>query len=248
MFDHLTVAQWAVLVLAAFLLGIAKSGIPGLGILAIPLVAWVIPARASTGLILPMLIIGDLFAVSYYRRHAQWRHLWALIPWALVGVILGTVALGWVNDAQLKPIMGAIIIAMLILHLWRQRSGNAQEIPRHRAFAPGMGLLGGITTMMANAAGPIMTIYLLAMRLPKQAFLGTGAWYFLIVNWIKVPFSIYRGLITIQSVKVNLLLAPVIIAGAALGILVVRRIPEKLFDQVVLVLTALAAIRLLIPG
>jgi hypothetical protein len=248
MFDHLTVAQWAVLVLAAFLLGIAKSGIPGLGILAIPLVAWVIPARASTGLILPMLIIGDLFAVSYYRRHAQWRHLWALIPWALVGVVLGTLALGWVSDRQLKPIMGAIIIGMLLLHLWRQRPGSSQEIPHRRSFAAGMGLLGGITTMMANAAGPIMTIYLLAMRLPKQAFLGTGAWYFLLVNWLKVPFSVHLGLINVQSLKVNLLLAPAIIAGAVLGILVVRRIPEKRFDQVVLVLTALAAIRLLIPG
>jgi len=243
--SDLNTLQWTVLIAAALIFGLAKSGLPGLGILGIPLVALVIPGRASTGLILPMLIIGDVFAVSYYHRSAQWVHFWRLMPWAVAGVGIGSVAMNHVSDAMMGPVIGGIVLAMLALHFWRRWQGGAETVPTHWSFAAGMGLLGGITTMMANAAGPIMFIYLLAMRLPKNEFLGTGAWYFLVVNWIKVPFSVGLGLISAESLRLNLFLAPAIVTGALVGVVVARRIPQTAFGTLVEILTAVAAIKLL---
>ena len=233
---EITTHGWIILAFAAFNLGVSKTGISGLGILAIPLVALVIPARASTGLILLMLILADCFAVSYYRRHADWWHLVRLIPWAVVGVIVGYMAMSRVNDRQLRSLIGVIVLLMMAVHLWRQwcnrrdgKAGNHEVgIRMDRPwFVMLMGTLSGITTMMANAAGPIMAIYLLAMRLPQSVFMDTGAWYFLIVNCIKVPFSANLGLINVGSLEINLCLAPVIITGAIIGIPVARRVPEK---------------------
>jgi uncharacterized membrane protein YfcA len=245
----LTAAQWTILAMAAFLFGVSKTGIPGMGILGIPLVALVVPARASTGLILPMLIIGDCFAVGWYRRHAEWPHLFRLIPWAIAGVLIGYALLGRVNDAQLRPVIGAIILVVLGLGAWRQRRLARKQadfiVPTHWSFCAVMGIAAGITTMMANAAGPIMIIYLLAMRLPKDAFIGTGAWYFLLVNCFKVPFSMNLGLITAESFQVNLMLAPAIAVGAVLGIVVIRRIPQEAFNWIAQILAAAAAVKLL---
>lgn len=237
---------WAVLALGAFLIGLSKTGIPGVGTLAILVVAYVIPAKASTGLILPMLIVGDIFAVRYYRRHAVWSSLVRLIPAAAAGVILGAWALSKVNDRQLRPIIGGVILVMLAVHAWRTRPGAAEwPIPRGWWFPSLMGILAGITTMMANAAGPIMTIYLLAMRLPKEAFLGTGAWYFLLLNCYKVPFSAGQGLIHPASLRLNLVLLPLIVAGALCGVRLVRILPERTFTAAVQWLALLGALRLL---
>ena len=238
---------WTVLGLSAVLIGLSKTGIPGLGILSIVSVAAVIPARASTGLILPMLIIGDIFAVSYYHRHAVWRHLVRLLPYAVAGVIAGYLLLGHVNDQQLRRIIGGIVLALLAVNSWRNRCMPEDDaVPSAWWFPAILGLLAGITTMMANAAGPIMAIYLLAMRLPKKEFVGTGAWYFLMVNCFKVPFSAQLGLITLASLKFNLILAPLIILGAVAGIGVVKKIPEKHFNLIVQFLALAGAVKLLI--
>jgi uncharacterized protein len=237
---------WGVLAVAALLLGMAKTGVPGLGVLAVPLVAWVMPARASTGLLLPMLILGDCVAVAYYRRHAEWSHVLRLLPWTLAGIGLGCLLLNRMSDAQLRPLIGGIVLLMLGVHGWRQwrAGGVALTPPAHWLFAAGMGLLAGATTMLANAAGPIMILYLLSMRLPKIAFLGTSAWFFLIVNCAKVPFSAGLGLITWESLGVNLALAPMVMIGAVAGILVARRLPEKSFAMAAQLLAALAALKL----
>ena len=238
---------WAILAGSAFLIGLAKTGLPGVGILAIIGAAAVIPARLSTGLILPMLIVGDIFAVSYYHRHAVWKHLIRLIPYAVAGVIVGYLAMGRVDDAQLRRIIGGIVLALLGMNYWRNRClPDDAAVPTAWWFPAILGLMAGFTTMMANAAGPIMIIYLLAMRLPKQEFIGTGAWYFLLVNCFKVPFSAQLGLITWASLRFNLLLAPMIIVGAMAGIFVVKRIPEKAFNLIVQWLAVAGAVKLLI--
>ena len=237
-----------VLALAALLIGLSKTGFPGTGVLAVVMVAAVIPARESTGLILPMLIVGDIFAVFYYHRHAAWKYLVRLIPFAVVGIVAGYFLLGVVNDVQLRPIIGGIILVMLTLNHWRNRMmGEDVKIPSGIWFPLVMGLMAGVTTMLANAAGPIMIIYLLAMRLPRDAFLGTGAWYFLLLNCFKVPFSADLGLVNELSLTVNLTLLPVIVIGALLGIRLVKRVPEKSFAILVQVLAALTAVYLLIP-
>lgn len=243
----LTLGQWAVLAAGAFFIGLSKTGLPGAGILAIPFIAAVIPAKASTGVVLPMLIVGDLFAVAYYKRHAVWPHLVRLLPYAILGILIGWRIMSHITDAQLRPLIGTIILVLLALHVWRTRSVAAEAPAPKSLWVPAsIGLGAGITTMLANAAGPIMTIYLMTMRLPKAAFIGTGAWYFLIINVLKVPLSAEMGLINLASLWINLALCPLVIAGALLGIRIVNRLPEKLFGRVVLVLAALGAIKLLL--
>lgn len=247
--DELSLADWAVAALSALLLGFSKTGMPGVGILAIPLMAGILPAKASTGVVLPMLIAGDFMAVAWYRRHAEWRHLLRIMPFAVAGIVIGFLVMGRITDRQLQPVIGATILAMLGLQAWRAgRRGAGDKLPASVFFAAAMGLLAGVATMMANAAGPIMTIYLLAMGLPKASFLGTGAWYYCLLNLFKVPFSARLGLITAGTLAFNLRLLPLIAAGGVLGILAARRMPERIFARTVQALTALAALRLLFAG
>ena len=238
--------QWAVAALSAVMIGMAKTGVPGLGILCVPLMASIMPAKVSTGVVLPMLIFADVFAVAYYHRHAVWPHLFKLMPWALAGIIIGYFIMGRISDAQLKPVIGVIVLVMLGLHYVRDRiNGDNPNVPTQWWFAAVLGLIAGITTMLANAAGPIMIIYLLAMRLPKNEFIGTGAWYFLILNCVKVPFSMNLGLITAGSLKFNLTLFPCVFVGVIAGILLLKKIPQKAFNIIVQLLAALAAVNML---
>ncbi|MCM8818080.1 MAG: sulfite exporter TauE/SafE family protein [Candidatus Omnitrophica bacterium] len=227
----------------AFLIGVSKTGIPGVGILAIPLTAMILPAKASTGIILPMLIMGDIFAVSYYRKKAIWKYIFRLLPFATFGIIIGYFLMQKINDQQLSKFIGIIIITILFLNwYWNKKE---IKIPESIYFAPLMGLFAGITTMMANAAGPILIIYLLAMKLPKTEFVGTGAWYFFILNWFKVPFSTKLGLINIYSLKLNFLLIPGITLGALLGIIFLKKIPQKIFNNLVQILAFISALKLI---
>jgi len=240
---------WCILFLAAAIIGFSKTGFTGVGILAIPLAAMVIPAKASTGLILPMLLVGDIMAVAIYRRHAIWKYLVKLMPCAVAGILIGYALLDMVNDRQLKVIIGAIILTLLTLSWYRNRAlakTGELHIPQNWWFPVVIGVLGGIVTMMANAAGPILIIYLLAMRLPKHAFIGTGAWYFLLLNAFKVPFFWNKGLITPDSLFFNLKLAPIIVAGGFAGFYLVKFVPEKAFTRIAQVLTAIAALQLLL--
>lgn len=241
----LSAGRWAVAACAAFIVGLSKTGIPGLGIIFVPLFALVLPARVSTGALLPLLIVGDFVAVFWYRRHAVWRHLVRLIPWAVAGVVAGFFALGRIDDSQLRPLIGVLVIVMLGIGIWRDLATRGKAaIPSSWWFAAIAGILAGATTMLANAAGPVMMVYLLAMRLPKEEFIGTGAWFFAIVNWIKVPFSMGLGLITPQSLGFDAVLSGAVLAGAALGIIAVRWIPERAFSISMQGLTFVSAVLL----
>lgn len=242
---ELSTTQWIMMALAAMILGLSKCGLPGLGILAIPLVATVVPAKLSTGFILPMLVAGDIIGVVYYRRHAEWKHLIRVFPWTVAGVLAGWFSMGRMNDAQISHLIGAIVLIMLALNIVRQRYSDLDSrIPHSLGFAAVIGLLAGFTTMVANAAGPIMTIYLLTMSLPPTAFLGTSAWFFLLVNLFKVPFSAQLGLITLASLKINAILFPCIALGAWGGVRFARLIPRRVFEALVQIIAAIGAIKL----
>ena len=243
---NLNSLQWIALVACAILIGVAKTGLPGAGILAVPLAAMAVPARESVGLVLPMLIFADLFAVAWYRHHAQWKHLLRLMPWTAGGLLIGFALLNVLSNTYLKPVIGAIVLVMLTLR-FRTMLGKTEpdDKPHHPAFAPVMGTAAGATTMLANAAGPVMTHYLLAMKMPKHHFIGTSAWFFFAVNWIKVPFYANQQLITAVSLKTDLLLCPVVAVGAILGILLLKRIPQKLFNTIALLLAGASALKLL---
>ena len=247
MFD-LNAVGWFLVGLCAFLIGVSKTGLPGVGILVVPLMAMALPdrARASTGVMLGMLILGDLFAAGYYHRAAEWKHVLRMLPPAFVGIVAGWQAMKFVTNDQLKHIIGLIVLAMLVMHFWRTRLwGEEAPIPTQWWFAAALGFAAGVTTMMANAAGPVMVVYLLAMRLPKLAFVGTSAWFFFAVNWLKVPFSAQLALTTGESVKLGLLMLPLIVLGSIAGIFFLRRIPQKAFNGIIQILAAAAAVKLL---
>jgi len=247
MFD-LNAIGWSLVGLCAFLVGVSKTGLPGLGILIVPLMAMALPqhARESTGIMLGMLILGDLFAATYYRHIAEWKHVLRLLPPAFLGIVAGWKAMEYVTNDQLKRIIGLIVLAMLAVHFWRTRLRAADaSIPTQWWFGGILGFLAGVTTMMANAAGPVMVIYLLSMRLPKLAFVGTSAWFFFAVNWLKVPFSVQLDLTTGASAKLGLLMLPLIAAGSVAGIFLLHRLPQKAFNALIQILAAAAAIKLL---
>ena len=239
--------------LGSLLVGLSKTGIAGLGIFTVAIFASVLPARESTGVLLLLLICGDLIAVPLYRRHAVWSHLWKLCPWVSAGVLLGFFAMGHLQgDKSFQRLIGAILLGMVAVHVWRQRQfANDPErtdagIPHRLGFAALMGTMAGFTTMVANAAGPVMILYMLSMELPKMEFMGTGAWFFLAVNLFRVPFSYRLELIRAASLTLDLKLAPLVVVGAMLGRLLLGRINQRLFEVLALALTALAAVRMLV--
>jgi uncharacterized membrane protein YfcA len=243
--------QWVGAALAAMLVGVSKGGISGMGFLPVVIFAQVLPStRQSTGFVLPLLIFGDLVAVLNYRGHAQWSHLWKLFPWTAAGLLAGFFAMGQINDRQAAKLIGLIVVGLVILHLWRRRqaklAGPDAELEHGWWFAPAIGVLAGFTTLVANAAGPLMAIYLLAMHLPKMEFVGTGAVFFMLLNWFKVPFMVHLGLITANSVKFNLLLAPAVLVGTFAGRWLLTRINQKWFENLALGLSAAGAVKLLL--
>lgn len=242
--------EWAVLAGCAVLVGVAKTGVPGVGLLGTVLVLGTMgdrmTAKETTGFILPLLIVGDIFAVGYYRRHAVWSHLLRLMPWALVGIVAGWRVLDWIDNAQLKRVVGVIIIVLLAVEYWRGRSSGEMTTRGRWWFAAGIGVLAGFTTMLANAAGPLVIIYFLAMKLEKETFIGTSAWYFLILNCVKVPFFAEQRMITGELLRVNAVLVPAILAGAVGGVLILKRIPQRLFAGAVRVLVLAMALLLLV--
>jgi uncharacterized membrane protein YfcA len=244
---HLTSWQWACLAAGAFCAGLSKTGIAGLGILPVVLFANALPPRESTGALLPLLLCGDVFGVTMFRKHASWPHLWRLFLWVILGVVAGYFALGRLDNAQVRRLIGLILLAMIVLHWWRsrQKDESAARLPHSLWFTALMGLLAGFATMVANAAGPVMVLYLLAIGLPKLIFIGTSAWFFMIVNAIKVPFSVQLGLITVAALKMDALLVLALIPGALLGPRILHRLNQAAFEKMVLILTLAGTIRLL---
>jgi uncharacterized membrane protein YfcA len=236
--------QWVVVVLAALFIGVSKTAIGGLGMVSVAIFANVLPAREASGFVLPLLICADLVAAGSYREHTQWKHLLRLFPWTAGGVVLGWMGMGMINDREASLLVGGIVLAMVVLHLWRRRKATDDEAHSF-GFAATIGVLAGFTTLIANAAGPLMAIYLLAMHLPKMQYMGTAAVFFLIINSFKVPFMVNLELINWQSVTGNLILVPAVFLGAFIGRRILKKIDQKLFESLALWLSAAAGIKLL---
>jgi uncharacterized protein len=242
---------------AALLIGFSKTGVPGAGILMVPVMAHVFGGRLSVGATLPMLIFADLFAVRYYHQHARMDQLKTLAPWVVAGLLAGTAFLKFLGDTPaesdlLGPIIGAIVLVMLGISLVRKRMGDGLT-PTSQAGVVSTGALAGFTTMVSNAAGPVMAIYLTSLRLPKYQLMGTNAWYFLIFNVSKVPLLVWltldnpaRPLLTADTLLFNVVMGPMIVLGALGGRRVLPLIPQKAFENAVLVLAAVAAVKLLL--
>lgn len=244
---HLTFAQWSAAILAAVGVGISKAGFSGFSLLHVLIFAWLFGARGSTGVVLPMLIFGDLSAVRTFHAHAQWTYIRRMLPPACLGVIAAAMLMSRLSEAAYKPIMGWIILALAALHLLRTaRPSWFGAMPHSRAFSWGMGLAAGTMTMMANAAGPIFSLYALAIDLPKFELVGTGAWFFFIINLFKVPFSAGLGLIDGSSLLLDAALVAFVVPGALLGKWAVHRINQRLFERLVIAATVVGGIQLLL--
>lgn len=237
--------QWALLIVGALLVGISKTGIAGLGLLSVAIFSQMMPAKQATGIVLPLLCLGDLMGVLLYRQHASWKYLWRLFPWTAAGVVLGYFALGRIDDRGASRLVGAIVLALVALQLWRRWRGT-QEAEFGAWFPPAVGVLAGFTTLVANAAGPLMALYLLAMRLPKMEYVGTAAVFFMLLNLFKVPFMMHLGLINGASFHLNLMLAPAVLVGGLIGRTIIKNINQRVFENLVLTLSAVAGAKLML--
>jgi uncharacterized protein len=249
---HLSPAEFAALAFAALLVGFSKTAVSGANTVSLAIFAAVLPARASTGVLLPILIVGDVLAVLTYRRHAHWPTLWRLFPAVGAGVVVGTLFLMWADDQVVRTSIGAILLLMTAVTVWRRRTADQDDEPDSvttragRVKARSYGVLGGFTTMVANAGGPVMSMYLLSAGFRKLGFLGTSAFFFLIVNVSKVPFSVGLGLIDGPSLLLDATLALFVVPGALLGKWAVHRINQRLFEQLVIAATVLGGLQLLL--
>ncbi|MFJ5779188.1 sulfite exporter TauE/SafE family protein [Streptomyces sp. NPDC093094] len=249
---HISGWEFAALAAAALLVGFSKTAVSGANTVSLAIFAAVLPARASTGVLLPILIAGDVLAVLTYRRHAHWPTLWRLFPAVAAGVVAGTVFLMWADDEVVRLSIGATLLLMTAVTLWRRRTADREDDPdavttrAGRIKARSYGVLGGFTTMVANAGGPVMSMYLLSAGFRKLGFLGTSAFFFLIVNVAKVPFSVGLGLIDGRSLLLDAALVLFVVPGAFIGRWAVDRINQRLFEQLVIAATVLGALQLLL--
>lgn len=243
---QLAPGEWLLLAIGAVGVGISKAGLAGFGVVHVLIFALVFGAKASTGVLLPLLIVGDVCAVRLVGRDVVWESVRRLMPPAIVGIVIGWLLLDRLDEHVCRPLIGGVILALAagqLARMWRPEL--LARVPHSRWFAWTMGILTGITTMLANAAGPVVALYLLAVALPKSQLIATGAWFFLLVNLVKVPFSTNLGLIAPGTLAINAALAPGVVLGLFLGRAFLRRLPQRAFETLVLCLTACAAARLI---
>ncbi len=225
----------------AFIIGLAKAGLRGIDMLNVTLMAMVFGGKLSTGIVLPLLCAGDIAAVIYYNRHAQWNHFWKLMPWMAFGIIIGVFLGKDMNELLFRKIM-AVIILITVISMLVMELRKSIAIPSHPLFAATTGVIAGITTMLGNLAGAFSNLYFLAMRVSKNNFIGTAAWLFLFVNLFKLPFQvIFWKNINLGTLKTDLILLPAVAIGFIVGVMIVNRIYEEQYRKVVIILTLIGA-------
>jgi uncharacterized membrane protein YfcA len=240
--SNLDIQSLIIVVFVALLLGMAKTGVHGAGMLSVPLLAIAFGGRASSGLMLPMLLVADIFGVWYYHRHASFKHLKILFPWAAIGIIAGSIAGHFISEEVFRVIMAITIFGSVIVMIWMELGGK-EKIPDNIYLGIGAGFLGGFTSMIGNLAGTVMAVYFLSMKLPKNNFIGTAAWFFLVINWFKVPFHVWVWhTINNDSWLLALVLIPIIIVGAYLGIILVKKMSDRTYRWFIVAMTFVAAV------
>lgn len=238
--------QWITVIVTALLVGFSKTGISGGMMLAIPLLASTFGGKDSTGIMLPMLLAGDLFAIWYYRRSVEWKNVIAPLPWAFLGLLLGVVMGNYLDDRTFVILIGTIVLLCLSILVYTEWKGKDFKVPGSAWFYILVGILSGFASMIGNAAGPIFSIYLLALGFKKNNLMGTNAWFFFAINFIKLPLQAFLWHnIGMKSLKITLMMLPVITVGAVLGFFILKKINEKYFRYLVIAMTAVAALRLL---
>jgi len=242
----ISITAWLFASTAAFVVGLSKAGIKGISIVNVTLMALAFEAKASTGLVVPLLIVGDIIAVVYYHRHANWWYIVRFLPWMIVGILVGVYTGNDLDEDVFKIYMAIIILVSVGMMYWWDRRKSV-SVPTHWAFAGLVGSLAGITTMIGNLGGPFSNLYFLAMRVQKNEFIGTAAWLFLIINLIKLPFHIFVWeTVTADTLLFNLKLVPGILLGMLVGVWLIKIIKDDFYRKMILVLTALGAVLIMV--
>ncbi|WP_420174928.1 sulfite exporter TauE/SafE family protein [Luteococcus sp. OSA5] len=235
---------WLLMVLAALIVGLSKTALPGSTALAVGLAASALPAKESTGTLLVLLMVGDLMAIRAYRHDADWPTLRSMAPPVVAGLLVGAVYMRVADDLAMRRVIGVILLLMAALNVW-QRASRRPMAPAGGWASVGYGGLAGFTTMTANAAGPVTSLYFLSRGFDVRRFLGTSAWFYLCVNITKLPLAIGAGVVNPQTLVIDLVLVPVVLLAAVLGRRLASRISRKVFDPLVLLFTVVAALNLL---
>lgn len=236
---------WLVTLLVAFMAGLSKSGIKGIVMLGIPVLAILYGAKQSTSILLPFLIMGDLLAIRFYWHHAKWAHVIKLLPYAIVGVVVAVFVGKYIDDKLFKICMASVLLLSVSLIVINDLRRSPRNLLQHPRVLPVFGLVGGFATMIGNLAGPVFSLYLLTLKLPKKEFIGTGAMFYLTLNIFKIPFHIWSWhTITFDTLQMNLVMFPIVLIGFALGSRMVRLIPESAYRYFVLGITAISALML----
>ena len=231
--------------IACIFLGMSKAGIKGIGVLVVLLMAFVFESKPSTGVLIPLMILADVMAVNHYHRHAQWNYLFKLLPAMCVGVLFGVWFGQSISEALFKQLMAAFILLTILIMVGLDQA-KKRNIPNNVFFSGGMGLLSGFTSMIGNLAGSFANIYFLAMRLPKNEFIGTAAWLFFMINVFKLPFHIFVWkTVSVDSLVLNTVLIPPVVIGFFLGAYIVKLISNVNYRRFVLIVTALGGIIML---
>lgn len=231
---------------STFFTGTAKTGMPGAGILGVVLLANTMDqTRQSVGVLLPLLVSADLFAVFYYRRHADWKLIRRVLPWTLAGLGLGYMTLKFAQELDFSMLLGSLVLGILFLDFVRSRMGW-DKIPHHFLYTSFLGIATGFATTIGNVAGPIMSLYLLSLGLQKHKFMGSMSWFFLIINLLKVPLFISAEMITRESMRLSVCFLPGIVFGALFGRFLFEKIPTKPFAAAVQIFAAAAAVKLMV--
>lgn len=232
--------------LAIFILGMSKAGLKGLGSIVVAILANVYGAKASTGILLPLLIVGDVLAVSFYRKYVKWEYLWKFLPAMVVGVLIAVVVGKNLDENAFRSWMAVIILVSVVILLWRDLR-KKMTFPRNPLFTGSMGILAGFTTMIGNLAGAFSNIYFLATQLPKNELIATAAWLFFIINLFKVPFHVFSWeTITVETLWIDLTLIPAAMVGFLAGNKLVTYISEQNYRWFLLIATTLGALLLFV--
>lgn len=247
MVETLSIFQWTILALTALCIGMSKTGVQGLMLLAVPYMAMAFGAKESTGVILPMLCMADIIAVVYYKRIADWKVVARLLPTAILGFFVAIFVDRLIPTNEFRQLMGWTLALALAVMLWSELFGKENRWMKRWWYSALFGLLGGFTTMIGNAAGPVLSVYLLSMRKDKMEYIGINAWFFLVVNLLKVPLQIFVwDNISWATFSLNLTMLPIIGIGAWLGIGIVKLFPEKAFRRFIQIITILSVAMMLI--
>jgi uncharacterized membrane protein YfcA len=239
----LTYIHIVLIAICAILIGMSKTGIPGVSMIVVPIMAMIFGGKASTGVLLPILITADIFAVIWYHRHAEWKPLLKALPWAILGLLTALWVGKLVDDHQFKHIIAFSVLFSLVLMLWNDLSKKNDTLTSHPMFAAVFGILGGFATMIGNVAGPIFAIYLLALHLPKKNYIGTTAWFFAIINITKLPLQyLVWNNITGKMLLIDFLAIPFVMLGAYIGIKIVNKIKDPAYRWSVVVITFISAL------